>query len=155
MVNGVSGEFVNGIMFSPDGITLPNGLVLQYHGLRQTPEGFEYINDARMYREMLKARMLGEELPANKWTKIYGGKVIENITQALARIVVTEQLLAISMRYKVVLQVHDEIVISVDESEVEEAKAFMEQVMSTPPPWALDLPVACESASGPTYGDCK
>jgi DNA polymerase len=108
-----------------------------------------------MYREMLKARMLGEELPANKWTKIYGGKVIENITQALARIVVTEQLLAISMRYKVVLQVHDEIVISVDESEVEEAKAFMEQVMSTPPPWALDLPVACESASGPTYGDCK
>jgi DNA polymerase I-like protein with 3'-5' exonuclease and polymerase domains len=103
MVNGVSEEFACGVMFSPEGIELPNGLVMQYHGLRQTPEGFEYVNDARMYREMVKARVLGEELPANKWTKLFGGKVVENIVQALARIVVTEQLLAISKRYKVVL----------------------------------------------------
>lgn len=155
MVNGNVEEFRHGIMFGPDGFMLPNGLPLKYHGLRQTPDGFQYVSDARRYREMIKARVLGTPLADKLWTHIYGGKVIENITQALARIVVTEQLLQISTRYKVVLQVHDEIVICCKASEVDEAKKFMIQVMSTPPTWAPDLPVACEANSGATYGDCK
>ncbi len=155
MVNGVTDEFKHGIMYGPDGFVLPNGLPLQYHGLRQTPDGFEYVSDARRYREMIKARVLGKLLDPKHWTKIYGGKVVENITQALARIVVTEQLLRISERYKVVLQVHDEIVIVCDAKDEAEAKKFMIEVMSTPPTWAPDLPVACEANSGATYGDCK
>lgn len=155
MVNNNHGEFKHGIMYGPDGFVLPNGLPLKYHGLHQTPEGFEYVNDARRFREMVKARVLGTQMSAANWTKIYGGKVIENITQALARIVVTEQLLRISERYKVVLQVHDEIVIVCKASEAAEAKRFMIKVMSTPPVWAPDLPVACEANSGATYGDCK
>jgi DNA polymerase len=155
MVNNNSGEFKHGVMYGPDGFVLPNGLPLKYHGLHQKPDGFEYVNDARIFREMVKARVLGTQISPANWTKIYSGKVIENITQALARIVVTEQLLLISTRYKVVLQVHDEIVIVCKASEVAEAKAFMIAVMSTPPAWAPDLPVACEAASGATYGDCK
>lgn len=155
MVNNERIEFARGIMAGPDGIELPNGLVIQYHGLRQTPDGFEYINDARVYRAMMKARILGEDLPAHSWTKIYGGKVVENVVQALARIVVSDQWVEISKLFKVVLQVHDEIVISVEEALVEKAKAAMMAIMSQPPPWALDLPVACEAEAGPTYGDCK
>lgn len=155
MVNNIDDEFKHGIMYGTDGFILPNGLPLQYHGLRQTPDGFQYVSDARRYREMVKSRVLGKELDDKHWTKIYGGKVIENITQALARIVVTDQLLEISTRYKVVLQVHDEVVICVKASEAQAAKAFMIQVMSTPPTWASDLPVACEAAMGATYGDCK
>lgn len=155
MVNNLTDEFRHGIMYSADGFILPNGLPLKYHGLRQTPDGFEYVADARAYREMVKARVRGEELEGKHWTHIYGGKTVENLTQALARIVVTEQLLEISMRYKVVLQVHDEIVICVDAKEAAEAKRFMLEVMSRPPAWAPDLPVACEAAMGATYGDCK
>lgn len=155
MVNNLSDEFKHGIMYGPDGFVLPNGLPLTYHGLRQTPDGFDYVSDARRYRELLKARVLGVEMSSNYWTKIYGGKVIENITQALARIVVSDQLLKISERYKVVLQVHDEIVICVPAKQAQEAMRYMIEVMSEPPAWAPDLPVACESAMGATYGDCK
>ena len=84
-----------------------------------------------------------------------GPFIVHNCIQALARIVITEQLVEISKRYKVVLQVHDEIVIVCNEDEVEEAQAFVEQVMSTPPEWAPDLPVACEAANGISYGECK
>lgn len=155
MVNNLTDVFKHNIMYSVDGFILPNGLPLKYHGLRQTHDNFEYVADARVYREMIKARVLGKELDDKYWTKIYGGKVIENITQALARIVVTDQLLQISEYYKVVLQVHDEIVICCKASEAPEAKRFMMEIMSTPPIWAPDLPVACEANTGATYGDCK
>ena len=41
-------------------------------------------------------------------TRIYGGKVIENVCQAIARCIIAEQMLKIGKRYKVVLTVHDQ-----------------------------------------------
>ena len=73
----------------------------------------------------------------------------------MARIVIAEQMVEIGKRYKTVLQVHDEIVCVVKESEVNEAKDFVMGIMSTPPKWALDLPVACEADVGDNYADCK
>lgn len=140
---------------SPEGIQLPNELFIRYPMLTQYQNGYAYVGDARLYREATKARVLGEDLPVQKFTRIYGGKVVENIVQALARIVVAEQMAAIGLRYKVVLQVHDEVVILCGEAEAEDAKAFMVQVMSTPPTWAPDLPVACEAGYGENYGSCK
>ena len=43
----------------------------------------------------------------------------------------------------------------VDESEAEAARDYMVEVMSTPPTWAEDLPVACEADIGVNYGDAK
>lgn len=145
------------LVTAPDGIKLPNGFFIRYPMLTQLPEqsGYGYAGDARVFREVVKARVLRAPWPLDKFINIYGGKVTENIVQALARIVVAEQMAAIGRRYKVVLQVHDEVVILCDEAEVEEAKAYMMQVMSTPPSWAPDLPVACEADHGPNYGECK
>jgi len=84
-----------------------------------------------------------------------GPFIVHNCVQALARIVVTNQMVAIAKRYKIILQVHDEVVCCVDESEAEEAKAFIMQCMSQPPAWAPDLPVACEADIGKNYGDAK
>jgi DNA polymerase len=123
--------------------------------LTQYESGYAYAGDARVYREAVKNKVIGKGPPTDKFIRIYGGKVVENIVQALARIVVAEQMAMIGRRYKVVLQVHDEVVILCDEAEVEEAKAYMIQVMSTPPSWAPDLPVACEADHGPNYGECK
>lgn len=140
---------------APEGIVLPNGLMIRYPLLHRGEDGFAYCNEQRLYREAVACRVRGERLPYDKFARIYSGKVAENITQALARIVVSEQMTKIGLRYKVVLQVHDEIVIACDEDEVAEAKAFMVKVMSTPPTWAPDLPVACEASSGQSYGDAK
>jgi DNA polymerase len=127
-------------------IYLPNGMFVNYPNLRKA--GNEYLYDARY--------------GANK---IYGGKVIENVVQALARIIVFDQMAKIDQqfrkkdsktnRFKVVLTVHDEVVACVPEKAVGKCVEFMEQVMSKPLSWCPDLPIACEAAYGDTYGDCK
>ncbi len=64
-------------------------------------------------------------------------------------------MVAINKKYHVALQVHDENVVVVPAAEALAAQQLMEKEMSTPPTWAPDLPVACESAVGDTYGACK
>jgi DNA polymerase I-like protein with 3'-5' exonuclease and polymerase domains len=68
---------------------------------------------------------------------------------------VSEQMNKIALHYPVVMQVHDELVCCVDESEADNCKALMEAVMSTPPTWMPDLPVACEAGVGYNYGEAK
>jgi DNA polymerase I-like protein with 3'-5' exonuclease and polymerase domains len=87
-------------------------------------------------------------------TSIWGGAMVENIVQALARIIVGEQMLQIRERYRPVLTVHDAAVIVAPKEEVQEAVAFITEVMSTPPEWAKSLPVACETKYGQSYGEC-
>jgi hypothetical protein len=143
------------LVTTPEGIRLPNRLSIRYPALTSTSDGYKYAGDTRTLRTIIKNRVLGAPPPHDMMTRIYGGKVVENIVQALARIVVADQMLEISNRYKVVLQVHDEVVVLCDKREANEAKDFMMQVMSTPPAWAPDLPVACEADIGETYGDAK
>jgi len=86
--------------------------------------------------------------------RIYGGKVIENVCQALARIVIGEQLLRVAKKYKVVMTVHDAIGCIVPEAEVEEAMHHVEEIMKVRPTWAPDLPLDCEGGYGNSYGEC-
>jgi len=155
MVCGSSGQITSQIGYSSEGIVLPNKLLIKYPALRRDTDGYSYIGDARTFRKLAVQRLAGSTDGSIDWTRIYGGKVVENITQAVARIVVSEQMTRIGQRYQVVLQVHDEVVVLCPEDEVAECRAFMEEVMSTPPTWAPDLPVACESGSGVSYGDAK
>jgi DNA polymerase I-like protein with 3'-5' exonuclease and polymerase domains len=155
LVAGESGDMCDLIGYDAEGVILPNGLRIRYPALRRSANGFEYINDPRTYRKFIKARVMGDETPELAWTKLYGGKVVENITQAVARIVVSEQMVKIGRRYPVALQVHDEIVCVVPEEQADACKEYMMAVMSTPPKWAPDLPVACEADVGPNYGEAK
>jgi hypothetical protein len=151
IITSKAGEIGRGVSYNAEGLTFPNKLVLRYPALRLGADGMEYINDARVYRKFLA----GEPVGAQNWTRIYGGKITENLVQGLARIVVAEQMAEIGLLYKVVLQVHDEVVIMVDEDEADKAATVMEKIMSTPPKWALDLPVSCESGTGYNYGEAK
>jgi DNA polymerase I-like protein with 3'-5' exonuclease and polymerase domains len=152
---GESGDMCDLVKYDAEGIVLPNGLRIRYPALRRSTNGFEYINDPRVYRKFIKERVMGGDAPDLTWTKIYGGKVVENITQAVARIVVSEQMAKIGRRYPVALQVHDEIVCVVPEEQADACKDYMVSGMSTPPKWAPDLPVACEADVGPNYGEAK
>ena len=119
-----------------DGIELPNGLLIRYPNLQLEENAVVY--DSRKGR-----------------VNIWGGAVVENVVQALARIIVGEQMLKIRERYRPVLTVHDAAVIVVPEVEKDQALAFITKVMSTPPDWCSSLPVACEAHYGRSYGDCK
>jgi DNA polymerase len=79
---------------------------------------------------------------------------VENVVQALARIVVGKQMIAIAERHRVALTVHDAAVVVVEDDDVDEAVKYITEVMHTPPDWATGLPVACEAKVGATYGDC-
>jgi DNA polymerase I-like protein with 3'-5' exonuclease and polymerase domains len=85
-------------------------------------------------------------------TRIYGGKCIENVCQALARIVVGEQMLMIARRYKVAMTVHDSVVALVKTEEAAGGRKFIEDCMRIRPKWALGLPLNCESKIGASYG---
>jgi hypothetical protein len=155
MSQGGSGVLANRLPFSIEGITLPSKFRIVYPALRSSSNGFEYILDGKSYRKYIRDRMTGEptdSIPIS-WTKIYGGKVTENLVQALAAIVIREQMAAIGRYYKVAFQVHDEIVLTVPLSFADAAEQKLVEIMSTPPKWAPDLPVACESGQADNYGD--
>lgn len=123
------------------GLSLPSGLLIQYPNLRKM------ANEATGRFELVYT---SKGLPV----RIYGGKVVENICQAVARQVVAEQMLRVSKRYKVVLTVHDAVAIIAKKEEAKEAQAYLEECMNWNPKWAVGLPLACESGLGASYGDC-
>jgi len=127
-----------------DGIRLPNGLYLRYPNLRM-----HEAEDGKV--EIVYDTKKGKAIIPNR---IYGGKVIENVCQALARIVIGEQMLMIAKKYRVVMTVHDAIAIIAPEAEAETAKEYIELCMRLRPKWALDLPLNCEAGYGKSYGDC-
>lgn len=154
MLYGSENELHPQVRYDKRGIRLPNGFYIQYPALRQTANGFMYISDARTYQKALKDRVLTGAPPDGiAWTKVYGGKVTENIVQALAALVIREQMAAVGQHFKVAFQVHDEIIIAVPESNALADQAKLEALMSTAPKWAPDLPVACESGVAANYGD--
>jgi DNA polymerase len=155
MVQGRAGTINDKINYDNTGILLPNKLKITYPALRQNGSGFEYINDARTFRKYLKDRVLGLPCDDLPWTKIYGGKVVENLVQALAGIIVRGQMVTMGLAgYFVAFQVHDENVAVVPTAEAEAAEAHIIQLMSVAPAWAPDLPVACEAGRATNYGDC-
>lgn len=133
---------------------MPNGMVVRYPGLTFDRGEFFYASDRKEQAEWVRQKLAGRYDP-DKLTRIYGGKLIENVVQALARIVVFEQMLAIARRHRVVLTVHDEVVCCVPEAEAESARVFMIEQMSKPPVWAPGLPIACEAHIGDSYGEAK
>jgi DNA polymerase len=121
------------------GIRLPNGMYIRYDNLRSTDTGSELIYDVKKGRAVMP-------------TRIYGGKVVENVCQALARIVIGEQMLKIAKKYRVVMTVHDAVGAIAPVEQANEARAEVEKCMRTRPSWASTLPLNCESKIGASYG---
>jgi len=85
--------------------------------------------------------------------RLYGGICDENIVQALARIVVFDQMLEIDALdgIHVVSSTHDEVIALVREEEADAAQTEMEQIMSVTPGWCPGLPLAAEGGYAREY----
>ena len=127
------------------GIRLPNGLYLKYPNLRyrDDPETGkpEYVYDTKKGKTTVPNR-------------IYGGKVVENVCQALARIIIGEQMLKIAKKYQVVMTVHDAVACLIPEEQADTGKEYVELCMRIRPKWATELPLNCEAGYGSNYGAC-
>jgi len=141
MSKGQTAKWGNGaVAIGAGGILMPNSLYQRYPNLKKVKDkdGKEqYIYDSR-----------------KGVTKLYGGKLTENICQGLARCIIGEQLIHISKRYKVVLTVHDAVACIAPKEEAKEAMAYVMECMRYTPTWAEGIPLNCEAGFGESYGDC-
>lgn len=128
MMLGVEGTH-RCIEWEEKSIWLPNGLALHYHGLNAMFNS----NQNKFYDFAYLAR--------KRPNKIYGALLAENITQALARVAVGEQLLTVNKRFRVVGMLHDEIIPIAPKELASECLRFTIQTMRTPPSWASDIPL--------------
>lgn len=130
MVNmdaGQSGiEFCGCLVVFKNAIMLPDNTLMQFPNLHfhyaneeDRDEGFRYWNGKYM-------------------ASIYGGKLVENIVQALANIIIAGNALE-AFRFpsaKIALLVHDELVASLPETDAQRYFEHMVEVMRKPPVWA-------------------
>ena len=83
---------------------------------------------------------------------IYGGRLCENMIQAMARDVFAEGLLRVDAGgLNPLLTIHDEVVCEVDDAQAENALPEIIRLMTVPPAWAPDLPLAAEGCIAEFY----
>ncbi len=137
MAAGVSGSH-KCLTWGKGFIALPNGMTLKYPDLKKS------LNAEKGYEEWTY-----QSGPNRK--KIYGGLLCENIVQALARIIVGYQMLAISRKHRVVMTTHDEVVACIKRAQASSAFTFMVRTMRTPLAWCPDLPLNAEGGVADNY----
>ena len=127
------------LTFEKERIVLPSGLALRYPQLSG----------------------VADEKGRIQWTygddkkKLYGGKLTENIVQAVARCVMTDGMLRIQKQYPCVLTVHDEVVALVPESEADDAENWVLAQMTMVPKYMPGIPLGAEAGHAKRYGDAK
>ena len=124
-------------------LTLPSGRNLVYRNARiEAQDG------------KLAITYDGVDQYTRKWTPIrtYGGKLVENATQAVAR-----DLMALAMvqmerdGIDLIGTIHDEVIAEAPAATARATFAAMKRTMSSPPPWASGLPLGGEGFVGPRY----
>ena len=115
-------------------IKLPNGMALKYHDLTHDMDGLTYFS-------------------RNKREYTYGGRITENVIQALSRIIITDSMLRLDKADigDVVLTVHDEVIMI---GNTDNPSATMSRIiddMCIAPNWALDIPLDAEGGFDRSY----
>jgi DNA polymerase len=78
--------------------------------------------------------------------------ITENCSQSLARDIFCHQLMNIEKAgHKIILHVHDEVIIECAESDAARTLEEVTQIMSTPPSWIPDIPLSAEGSITKIY----
>ena len=124
---------------TPFTVDLPSGRVLDY-GLIKTDKMEEGEGRLQYMAHFPKGAKM---VPIKLW----GGFVTENASQALARDIFSDMLVRVAKAgHKIIMHVHDEIVIEVDKEEADQALSDVLKIMSTPPQWIPDIPLDADGA---------
>ena len=131
-VNGIGFDYCAGVMW----VTLPSGRRLAY--CKPKLETNRFDRDCVTYMSSKGVR-----------SELYGGKLAENITQAVARDVLAYALTNLEARgFKVVLSIHDEVVVT---APMDASVDDINNIMSLVPPWAKGLPLKAEGFESAYY----
>ena len=136
MLDQTSSSYSYGpLQVASNALKLPNGMYLQYPKLRYSSGEFVYDSGRTGI------------------TRTHGPRLVENIIQALARIVITDQMLAIHKlpEVEVVLTVHDEIIAIGSDKNADKTLQKIMTIMKQPPSWCAELPLDAEGAHSKIY----
>lgn len=133
----------------------PWGLCWAVEGGIKTPQGFIHYPKLRLETENGNQEWVYGE--GRNRTRIYAGKVTENIVQHLAREIIADNALDVkrSTGYYPTLMVHDELVYIVPEQEAEDVLAEVHKAMRTAPKWWPELVTWSAGGIADAYGEAK
>lgn len=129
---GIAVSYDEGTKFAS--VTLPSGRRIYYPHLAKTENRFG--NDSLSF--------MGQNQTTKKWEQIetYGGKLTENIVQAIARDCLMEIIRRCeSQGFPIVFHVHDEVVCEVPVEIADSKLKRLQKIFAAPPAWAKDLPL--------------
>ena len=125
-------------------IELPSGMKLLYPDL-----------NIRRFKDPATNKEQTEWTYGPDRTKIYAGKITNNVTQGVARCVMTDGMVRTAKRYFVAGTVHDEQIVVVPDAEVQEAKTWVLAQMTMEPPYMPGIPLDADGGAHRRYGLAK
>jgi hypothetical protein len=138
------------------GIRLPDGNWLNYLNLREEPAPATAIERQlkagqrpREYQVTYDTVLGRSKVP----TGLYGSKLFQNCTQAVAFAILKQQKIIFDRSFRVVGSTHDEMMYLVPEGQEPEAKRFATECFAWTPEWANGCPLASETGIAKRYGD--
>ena len=127
--HGITFSYINHILF----IGLPSGRKLAYYNAR--------IEDGKKGKPAITYEGVDQETKAWGRNETWGGKLVENIVQAVARDCLAETIKRVSSAgYQIVMHVHDEIIVDVPKADTSALKTITD-IMAQPISWAPGLPL--------------
>jgi DNA polymerase len=131
------------ITFRKEEIVLPNGMTVRYANLRR-----EKDKDTGQTNWVY-----GEE--GVKPTKLYAGKITNNIVQGTARIVMTDGMRRVAKRYPIAGTVHDELIAVVPAQEAKQGLDWVLEQMTLEPKYMPGIPLDADGGHHVRYGLAK
>lgn len=124
------------MMLRPGGLVarLPSGRCIRWPGAQKS-----------------KGKGVIRFLDAQGWTETFGGRIVENLTQAVARDILAEAMtLAETRGFHVVMHVHDELICEAS-PDGRHGDGQLSAVLATVPAWASGLPLSAAGFTGMRY----
>lgn len=131
------------------------GLVFVEHEAVRLPNGM-YLRYPNLHTKLVNGRVQHVfVLPNGKVKYLYGGKLIENIIQAIARIIMMQCTARVSPHLPIRMHSHDELAVLINDGDEEETKQLITSEMTRTLKWWPALPLSTKVTFGQNYRDAK